>query len=134
MIATLPLPASPERAWRVWSRVEDWPRWDPFGSASAQWLSGEPWTEGARLRVGHRPGAFDCVVVAARPPAEVAWLGRAAGIEGRHAVGFLPHPRGCVMRMAETFEGRGARALRPVIRLAWGRQMRGFRRHLAAQG
>ena len=42
----------------MWSRVEDWPRWDWMGSADARWLSGEPWTVGARLRVGHRPRTF----------------------------------------------------------------------------
>ena len=39
--------ATPERAWDVWSRVEDWPRWEWMGSADAGWVEGPPWTAGA---------------------------------------------------------------------------------------
>lgn len=127
LVGSLPVPVPPERAWELWSRVEDWPRWDWLGSADARWLEGEPWTAGARLRVGHRPGTFDCVVVSARPPREVVWEGRGAGIHGRHAFRFLPHPAGCLVQTAEVFTGRGARALTPLIRWFWGRQLRAFR-------
>jgi hypothetical protein len=67
VLGSIPVPAAPEHAWRVWSRVEEWPSWDWLGSADARWLEGEPWTVGARLRVGHRPGRLDCVIVVANP-------------------------------------------------------------------
>jgi len=127
----LPLPVPPERAWRVWSRVEDWPRWDWMGSADARWLEGEPWTAGARLRVGHRPRTFTCVLAVVQPPGEVTWEAGGLGITGRHTFRFFPSGDGCVMRMEETFTGRGARLMRPLVRWFWRRQMLAFRRHLA---
>lgn len=129
---SLPLPVPPEHAWQEWSRVDDWPRWDWMGSASARWLEGEPWALGSRLRVGHHPLAFACVLVESRPPEAVAWASRGAGIHTLHAIRFLPHERGCLMRMEETFDGPGARLLTPLVRWFWGRQMRAFRRHVAA--
>lgn len=135
VVGEIPLPVGAERAWELWSRVEDWPRWDWMGSADARWLAGEPWTVGARILVGHRPRTFDARIVVADPPREVAWEASALGIRGRHAFRFIP--RGddrCVLRVSETFRGRGARALRPLVRWYWGRQLRGFRRHVAAAG
>jgi hypothetical protein len=101
-----------------------------MGSASARWLAGEPWTAGARLRVGHRPFAFDCTLVEARPPRTVTWAGRGGGIDARHTFRFLPHPDGCLVEMSETFEGCGACLLRPLVRWFWGYQLRALRRHV----
>jgi uncharacterized protein YndB with AHSA1/START domain len=127
----LPLPVSPERAWQAWSRVEDWPRWDWMGSADARWLEGERWTVGAILRTGHRPRTFACILVVVQPPGEVTWEAGGLGIRGRHTFRFLPRGEGCVMRMEETFTGRGARLMRPLVSWFWRRQMLAFRRHLA---
>lgn len=127
----LPLPVSSEEAWRAWSRVEDWPRWDWVGSADARWLSGEPWTVGARLRVGHRPRTFDAVLVVVDPPREITWESGGLGIRGRHVHRFLARGDGrSAMRMEEVFTGRGARLMRPLVRWFWRRQMRAFRRYL----
>jgi hypothetical protein len=127
----LPLPVSPERAWEVFSRVEDWPRWDWMGSRDARWLSGEPWTLGAVIRVGHRPFTFDGVITVADPPREVVWEAGGAGIQGHHSWRFVPHGDGCLIQSVETFRGPGARLLRPLVRWYWGRQMRSFRRFVA---
>lgn len=97
--------------------------WDWMGSASARWLEGEPWTLGARLRVGHRPFTFDCTLVEARPPRTVTWVRRSAGIDARHTSRFLPHPDGCLVEMSETFERRGARLMRPLVRWLCGYQL-----------
>jgi hypothetical protein len=67
----------------------------------------------------------------ARPPERVTWVGRGAGIEGRHTFRFLPHPRGCLVEMSETFTGTGAPLLRPLVRWFWGYQLRALRRHVA---
>lgn len=93
-----------------------------MGSASARWLEGEPWTVGARLRVGHRPFTFDCTLVEARPPRTVTWVRRSAGIGARHTFRFLPHSDGCLVEMSETFERRGARLMRSLVRWFWGYQ------------
>jgi hypothetical protein len=122
--ATVRVPVSPERAWALWSRVEDWPRWEWLGSADARWLRGEPWTPGARLRVGHRPGTFECVVTRADPPREVEWEGRGLWLHGRHRFRFLPHPEGTLVETTETFTGFGVPLLRPLIRWFWRRQLR----------
>ena len=134
LVGSLPVAATPERAWDVWSRVEDWPRWEWMGSADAGWVEGQPWTPGSVLRFGHRPWTFDCVLVSVSPPAEVVWEGRGAGIHGRHAMRFLPHPRGCLVQTSEVFTGPGARALRPLIRWFWHHQLHAFRRHVERHG
>jgi hypothetical protein len=134
VVAELPLAHPPERAWEAFARVEDWPAWDRLGSLDARWLEGEPWTVGARLRLGRRPFTFDGVVVVADPPREVAWEARGVGIRGHHAFRFPERPGGCAIQGAETFTGRGARALRPLVRWYWRRHMLAFRRHLDAQG
>mgnify|MGYP002779036601 CR=1 FL=1 len=90
LVGSLPVPVPPERAWELWSRVEDWPRWDWLGSADARWLEGEPWTAGARLRVGHRPGTFDCVVVSARPADSWRFEGAAPGSTAATRSGSCP--------------------------------------------
>lgn len=130
---TLPLDLTPAQAWEAFSEVEEWPRWDWLGSAHSRWVSGPPWTVGARMRLGHRPGVFDCVVVLAEPPARVVWEGRGAGIHGRHSFGFLPHPRGCLMYTEETFRGRGARLMRFPVRPFWHHQLHAFRRYTRAR-
>ena len=130
----MPVPVPPERAWELFSRVQDWPEWDWMGSADARWLSGTPWTPGAGLRVGHRPGTFDCIITDARPPCQVVWEGRGLWFHGRHAFCFRPHPGGCLVVTAETFTGAGAPLLRPLIRWFWRRQLRAFRRWAAAPG
>ncbi|MGD9694247.1 MAG: SRPBCC family protein [Thermoleophilia bacterium] len=131
---SLVVPASPERAWAVWSRVEDWPRWDWMGSAGARWVSGAPWTVGSVLRNGHGPGRFDCLLVRADPPREVSWEGGGFGIRGRHTFRFLPDPGGCRIESSEVFTGIGARSMRPLVRWFWRRQLMAFRRHLVAAG
>jgi hypothetical protein len=131
VVGELPLGCTPERAWAVFARVEDWPEWDRLGSLHARWLGGEPWTVGARLRLGRRPFTFDGVVVSADPPREVAWEAPGLGIRGHHAIRFPARPGGCAMQGAETFTGPGARALRPLVRWYWRRHMLSFRRHLA---
>jgi hypothetical protein len=131
-VGSLPLALPPERAWARFARVEDWRRWDWMGSADARWLAGEPWTVGARLRVGHRPWTFDCTVVTARPPREVVWEGRGLWFHGRHAFRFLPHPRGTLVQQSETFTGAGAPLLRPLIRWFWRHQLRAFARWAAS--
>jgi hypothetical protein len=122
------IPVEPERLWALWSRVEDWPRWEWMGSADARWLEGEPWTVGSRLRVGHRPWTFDCVVVEADPPRRVSWEGRGLGFHGRHCFRFAPHPRGTLVEQRETFTGVGAPLIRPVIRWFWRHQFRALER------
>lgn len=131
VVGELPLPHPPERAWEVFARVEDWPRWDWLGSRDARWLEGEPWTVGALLRLGHRPVTFDGVLVVCDPPREVVWEAPGLGIQGHHAFRFPARPGGCTIQSAETFEGPGARAIRPLVRWYWRRHLLAFREHLA---
>lgn len=121
---SLPLPLPADEAWAVFAPVERWREWDWKGSADARWLEGPPWTVGSRLRVGHRPFTFDCVVVEADPPESVAWEGRGLWFHGRHTFAFTPAPGGgCVVEQREVFTGHGARLLRPLIRWFWHHQL-----------
>jgi hypothetical protein len=131
VVGELPLPVDPAHAWEVFARVEDWPAWDWMGSRDAAWIDGDPWTVGARLRLGHRPFTFVGVVTVADPPRVVVWEAPGLGIQGHHAFRFPARPGGCAIRSEETFTGPGARLLRPLVRWYWRRQMLAFRRHLA---
>ncbi len=133
VVGELPLPCSPERAWELFARVEDWPRWDRLGSRDAGWLDGDPWTVGARLRLGHRPFTFDGVLVVADPPREVVWEAPGFGIQGHHAFRFPERPGGCAIQSAETFTGPGARTIKPLVRWYWRRHLMSFRAHVAAE-
>jgi hypothetical protein len=77
--------------------------------------------------VGHRPRTFDAVLVVVDPPGEITTEAGGLGIGGRHTYRFLPRGEGCVFRMEETFRGRGARLMKPLVRWFWRRQMLAFR-------
>lgn len=126
-VGSLPVPVRPQRAWDLFSRVEDWGRWDWVGSAGARWVDGPEWRVGSVLRVGHRPVTFDCMITVCDPPRQVEWRGSGLGFHGRHSFAFRPHARGCLVETRETFTGPGAPLIRPLIRWHWRRQLRAFR-------
>ena len=132
LAGSIPVAATPERAWAIFSRVEDWPLWDWVGAAEAEGVSGEPWAVGSVLRLGHRPLAYDCVIVAVDPPREVTWVAGAAGIRARHTVRFEPHPDGCLVVTRGEFAGPAVRLARPAARWCWRHHLRGFRQWVAA--
>ena len=132
LAGSIPVAASPERAWQIFSRVDDWPLWDWFGAAEAAWVAGEPWAVGSVLRLGHRPIAYDCVIVEVDPPRQVSWMAGVAGMRGRHTVRFEPHADGCLVVTRGEFAGPAVRLARPAARWCWRRSLRGFRDWVAA--
>ena len=127
----LPLPVDAATAWAAFADLPAWRRWDWMGSADAGWVAGSPWMPGSVLRLGHRPFTFDCTLVIADPPAEVTWQGGGLGIRARHTFRFEPRSWGCLMVSEETFTGRGAGALRPLVRHYWRHHMTAYRRWVA---
>lgn len=129
---SLPMGVPAERAWAVFADVDRWRSWDWIGSASARWLDGEPWAVGSRLRAGHRPFTFDCVVTHGEPGRRVAWTGRWLWFHGRHAFEFEPlGADDSRVRTVEVFTGWGAGLLRPLIRAFWRYQLGALRRACA---
>ena len=42
---------NPQYIWRVFQDIEKWRRWTPDAIRSVRWVSGQPWTAGARFEV-----------------------------------------------------------------------------------
>ena len=133
-IGSLVVPVDPDRAWALFSEVADWSRWDRLGSADARWVGEPGWAPGHIVRNGHRPFTFDCEVLRADPPHEVAWRGRGVGTTGTHVFRFLPHAEGCLVESDEVFEGFLVPVMRPLVRWYWRRHLTSFRRWCALHG
>ena len=128
------MPVDPARAWALFSVVEDWSRWDWLGSADSGWVGAAGWEPGNVVRNGHRPFTFECEVVRADPPREVAWRGRGAGTSATHVFRFLPHPEGCLVQSDEVFEGLLVPVMRPLVRWYWRQHLMSFRRWCVLHG
>lgn len=126
-IGSLRVPVHPRTAWDLFSRVEDWSRWDWLGSADARWVGEPGWQPGGIVRVGHRPFTFDCEIVRVDAPHSVTWSGGGAGVSGEHTFRFLPDPAGCLVRSDEVFQGLLVPFMRPLVRWYWHRHLRAFR-------
>jgi hypothetical protein len=40
-----------EHVWQAFEQIELWPRWDPQAIREVRWVSGEPWTKGAKFSI-----------------------------------------------------------------------------------
>jgi Polyketide cyclase / dehydrase and lipid transport len=88
--------ATPKLAWEVFS---NWRRWQTFSSAygSLEWVQGEPWAVGSRLRIEIlRPiyADVDHVITACEPGRSVAWIDNVLGAVLEQWVAFEELPSG----------------------------------------
>lgn len=88
--------ADREVAWKIFS---DWRLWSRFSDAygEIEWLKGEPWTPGSRLKIEIvQPSRtiVDHVITVCTPPETVAWIDHALCYSMEQWLTFHPLPGG----------------------------------------
>ncbi len=115
--------ALPEKVWEQFSDVDSWPSWIPT-FRGAQWVDGEPWSDGSRLRmtmgVGPATLGVDVTIANVDLPHSIAWTGRRFGVTSVHTWTFTKDRDGTIMTSDEVFDGPppqllGVTGLRPMI-------------------
>ena len=115
--------ALPEKVWEQFSDVDSWPSWIPT-FRGAQWVEGEPWKDGSRLRmtmgVGPATLGVDVTIANVDLPHSIAWTGRRFGVTSVHTWTFTKDRDGTIMTSDEVFDGPppqllGVTGLRPMI-------------------
>lgn len=108
--------APPEVVWRVFSRLEEWERWNT-ACDSCRLTAGERLEAGACLTFVVKPFVFPVRVaprvVLCEPGREVVWEGGRWGIHAVHRWRFVERPGGVRLESTETFGG----PLMPIARL-----------------
>ncbi len=102
--------APPETVWRPLADPYTWPTWWP-GCRDAAAKDRKPLHDGSELRLVLRLG---WITMPLAPRVEIAtsgralvWVGRGAGLTGRHAFYLDPQPNGTLVRQHESFSGPG---------------------------
>lgn len=117
--------ATPDVVWRVFENIENWSRWDPQAIKSVRWVSGDPWTKGAKFEISlTKPMPFTLTpeLIEVQPPVFVHLKGRGSGVTGEQ-VYVLKYDRGTdstELRTIQEFSGMpitlfGERARQPVL-------------------
>jgi hypothetical protein len=113
-----------ETAWRIFADVRRWPAWNP-AIVDAQWLYGEPWKEGAVLKIRHK-SLFNTIATSsatirmAVPPSAAVWEASGPGMQTVYSARFRDDLGGCTLRAKHTYHGPGA----IVARMLGSRQSR----------
>ncbi|MCX6024550.1 MAG: SRPBCC family protein [Chloroflexi bacterium] len=108
--------ASPAAVWAVYSRLHEWPDWNPVCVAVRD-VSAEPapWTPGSRftvvLRMAGVPVPFAVQVAAAEPPHHVTWTSTHLSVTADRTVAFTPHGDGTLVSDTKVFRS-------PILPLA----------------
>ena len=133
--------ASRGRVWRLFTRLEEWPRWNSE-ILEAGWVTGEPWTEGAVFELRHKSlfGAVTATRATLRmvvPEMSAVWESRSAGMHIVHSAHFQDDLGGCKLTARHAYSGVGAAGLM----LLKGRQqaklaeaMEALKRHVERSG
>jgi hypothetical protein len=100
----------PEHVWQVFAQIELWPRWNPAAMREVRWVSGEPWTTGARFSIEMlKPVPFTLTpeVLAIEPPGFVHLLSEGSGVSGEQSYFFraMPDAQATELRTVQEFSG-----------------------------
>jgi hypothetical protein len=74
-----------QHIWTVFREIERWPRWDPQAIRSVRWVSGDPWTKGARFEIALlKPFTYTLTpeIHEIDPPVYLHWRGKGGGVTG----------------------------------------------------
>jgi hypothetical protein len=101
---------NPDHLWRVFDQIELWPRWDPEAIREVHWVSGEPWSKGAKFSIQMlKPMAFTLTpeVMAVDAPVFLHLSGEGSGITGEQFYIFrwIPDSQTTEMRTLQEFSG-----------------------------
>jgi uncharacterized damage-inducible protein DinB len=101
---------TPEHVWQVFENIELWSRWDPEAIREVRWVSGEPWTKGAKFSIEMlKPMSFKLTpeVLDATPPYYVHFRGQGSGVTGEQHYIFrwMPEQQATELRTLQEFSG-----------------------------
>lgn len=118
--------APPESVWRLLEDPTTWTAWWP-ACVEARTADRRLIRDGSVLELALRPSwltlRFRPRVEAATPGRHLIWVGRSAGVTGRHAFYLDRRPDGTLVRQHESFHGPGVLVLRLFGQAAATRRM-----------
>lgn len=105
--------ANPALVWRLLSRIEGWPSWNPeVGAAS---LAGEL-AEGTPFRWKAGSSTLESRLLSVVAPEEIAWTGKSMGLSVIHVYRLEAQGDKTVVRTDESVEGLPARLFPGAIK------------------
>lgn len=117
--------ATPDAIWAVFEQIEQWPRWDSDALKNVQWVSGEPWTKGARFEMQiTKPMAFTLTpeIMEIVLPVYVHLKGSGSGVIGEQHYIFKWNPEtfATELRTLQEFSGMpiifmGSKVKQPIL-------------------
>ena len=101
---------TPEHVWQVFENIELWSRWDPDAIRDVHWVSGEPWTKGAKFSIQMlKPMPFTLTpeILDATPPFYVHFRGQGSGVTGdqHYIFRWMPEQQSTELRTLQEFTG-----------------------------
>lgn len=115
--------AAREAVWRKFANLQDWPRWNSE-VLETEWISGEPWVEGARFALRHRSllgvTTTEALLRMVSPARAVVWESSVMGMTVINSANFADDLGGCKLTAKHAYHGAGAL----VLRLFKARQQR----------
>jgi hypothetical protein len=95
---SIPVQCSPEKLWRTFMQVENWPAWCKLVK-NASWVEGTPWTAGSKFLIEITQPQFKLKAEAAEVagPHTFTWKGSVMGITIDHHFHFDPQPDGSTL-------------------------------------
>jgi uncharacterized protein YndB with AHSA1/START domain len=100
----------PEHVWQVFEQIELWPRWAPQSIREVRWVSGAPWTKGAKFSVEMlKPKDFKLTpeILEVEPPVYIHLRGKNSGVTGEQHFIFkwMPVEQTTELRTLQEFSG-----------------------------
>lgn len=118
----------PDHIWLALQDIRRWAQFDPEAIESVRWISGEPWTKGARFEIKLRkpiPYTLTPEILEAEKPYLIHWRGKGSGVTGEQWFIFKLLPDGNTeMRTLQEYSGaplllvgeKGKKALEQGVR------------------
>ena len=99
----------PEHIWLALEDIRRWPVFDREAIESVHWVSGDPWTKGARFQIKLRkPLSYTLIleIVEVEKPILIHWRGKGSGVSGEQWYIFHLLPSGDTeMRTLQYYSG-----------------------------
>ena len=118
--AEVEIGAPPQVVWKVLTRFENWPNWNP--QVKSMSFPG-PLVPGKEFRWKSGPGAIVSTLERVEAPNYIAWRGRTLTIDAYHEWWLEPRDGGTQVRTQESFSGLLARLLRRTLQKTLDRSL-----------
>jgi hypothetical protein len=118
--AEIEVDARPEIVWGVLTAIGEWPQWNPDIKEIS--MEGEL-SEGTRFRWKSGSASITSTLRVVQPPREVAWTGKALGLDAIHVYRLQPLNGGTMVTTEESWDGWVARLFRKRMQATLERAM-----------